>query len=234
MKNNSFDIAIVGAGLVGLVAGLLAAKQGFSVVFIDKKAKLNTTLTEDVQARTIAINQTTIQLMYALNIWQWIDKSRLGFIDSMLVKDGLDATMVLNNAANSSEPMSIVIEYAHIEAAFYQACLLQNNITFYCEQSIESIIHHAQDVSIKTNDHLMDAKLLIGADGANSWLAKYLHMAKEKLPYHPLACIGLAKLKVLLSIKPIKYLNYVLGMLPMGKPNLYSIIWSCKDSVKQN
>ena len=73
--NQSFDVLIVGGGIVGLSAAIGMRLRGYSVAVIDAGA-----LSTDAQAndtRVYAINQASERLLTNLGAWPNIEPSRL-------------------------------------------------------------------------------------------------------------------------------------------------------------
>jgi|GEM_PF-3031395 len=232
MKNQKADITIVGAGVVGLVTALLAAKHQMSVHLVDLKSAPSSVDGLSIQPRTIALNHATLSMLDNLNVWPFVDKTRLGFMDSMRVIDQQGEEMFIK-AGQPSETLSVVIEYQHLQWALYQACLTSKKINYYFNSEIQSLYHEKKQVALRLkSDIYLESKVVVGADGANSWLCRYLQMPVLKRDYHHMACVGLATSENKLEHQALQTCDkdFILGVLPLNEANKHSIIFSCTEN----
>ncbi len=73
------DIAIVGAGLVGLAAAVALHQAGFSVVLVDSKNPSKTDFSEDAwDARIYAISPKNVDWLRYLGVWPRMNQKRIG------------------------------------------------------------------------------------------------------------------------------------------------------------
>jgi 2-octaprenylphenol hydroxylase len=205
------------------------------VCVIDQKAAPEFSSDTPQQVRTIALNQATLEMLDAAQVWPWVDKKRLGFMDSMRVIDGQSEAFTIQGKPN--ETLSVVIEYVHLQWALYQACLQHASIQFYFSQSIESIFQEEKQVAVRLQSgQFVEGQLLVGADGANSWLVKQLELPIEKRHYHHFACVGLASSEVALQHQALQTCDqdFILGILPTASPKVHSIVFTCDEKKKQS
>jgi 2-octaprenylphenol hydroxylase len=234
MKEKKSDITIVGAGVVGLAAALLSAQKNFSVNVVDLKSPPKSLEGLPQQARTIALNQATLSMLDQLDVWKIIDKTRLGFMDGMRVIDGQGQFFEMA-PEQSNDTLSVVIEYQHLQYALVQACMQYKNITFYFDSQVESIYQEEGGIALRINpDCYLESKVLIGADGSNSWLSGYLKLPKVNRDYHHTACIGLASSEKGLDNLALQTCDedFILGILPLSDPHCHSVIFSCSEKKK--
>ena len=66
------DIAIIGGGLVGLCAGLVLQHTGRQVTVVEA-ANLEQSRTDGLNARSIALSASSVQIFRALGIWPQIE-----------------------------------------------------------------------------------------------------------------------------------------------------------------
>ena len=234
MKEHKSDCIVMGAGIIGLAAALLASQKGLSVNVVDLKSAPVWNASWHHQVRTIALNQATLAMLDLCKVWKFIDKSRLGFMDSMHIVDAQGSAFTIEGH-RKDESISIVIEYAHLEWALYQTCLKSSFIHFYFDHSFESLFLEDHQVSLKINpDTYLEAKVVVGADGADSSLARYLNFSVKKRDYHHTACIGLASSEKGLHHQALQTCGegFILGILPLSDSHCHSIVFSCDDAKK--
>jgi 2-octaprenylphenol hydroxylase len=234
MNAHKSDCIVLGAGVVGLAAALLASQKGLSVAVIDQKSSPTFDVSMPLQARTLALNHATLAMLDRCHVWPFIDKKRLGFMDAMRIVDEQGGACTLQSP-NKAETLSVVFEYAHLAFALYLACLQSPVIDLYFNHVIESVSFDKQQVTIKLNsDHYLEAQVIVGADGADSWLSSYLHLPLIKKDYHHSACVGLATSEKGLFNKALQTCgeDFILGILPLNNSHWHSIIFSCDEEKK--
>jgi 2-octaprenylphenol hydroxylase len=229
------DCLVLGAGIVGLAAALLASLKGLSVVVVDQASSPAFNSQMPLQARTLALNHATLVLLDTFDVWRFIDKKRLGFMDCMRVVDEQGAEFSFH-APGKGDTLSIVIEYAHLAFALYQACLQNSAIHFYFDHPVESVAFDEHQVRATVGfDQCVEAKVVVGADGVHSSLVSCLHLPIIEQNYHHTACVGLAKSENGLFQEALQTCgeDYILGILPMGDLHWHSIIFSCSEAQKK-
>ncbi|SET82557.1 FAD-dependent monooxygenase [Thalassotalea agarivorans] len=174
---NKVDIAIVGAGMVGLTAALAIEKlTNLSVAVID--AQGISPLTDDAEVRVSAINMASKTILQQLGVWPLIEATRLQPYQHMHVWDSagfghLDFDAKALTGANATDNIGWIIENKVIRNALYQQAEQNANITLLTGQSITQLAQGDGEVFITLeNAAPVLAKCVVGADGANSWVRK--------------------------------------------------------------
>lgn len=233
----SYDIVIVGGGMVGLTAALAICKQTPLKVAVIDSQSLNP-ICDAPHLRVSAINDASKQLFTNLGVWSEIIKVRAQAYTNMHVwdKDGfghLDFDLTdLPNSANNDDCLGTIIENDVIRNALYFAAENHENITLI-KQTLTSIAIGASEVFLSfTYSTPIIAKLVVGADGANSWVRKQLDMAMTFRDYDHHAVVASVECsqghqntawQVFLNTGPLAFL-------PLYQQNTCSIVWSLPPS----
>lgn len=229
----SYDIVIVGGGMVGLTAALAICKQTPLKIAIIDNLPINP-IGDTPHLRVSAINDASKQLFTNLGVWADITKARSQAYTNMHVwdKDGfghLDFDLSdLPNSANNDDCLGTIIENDVIRNALYQAAEHHDNITVV-KQTLSSIAIGESEVFLSFSEHTpIIAKLVVGADGANSWVRKQLDMAITFRDYDHHAVVASVECsqghqntawQVFLNTGPLAFL-------PLYQQNTCSIVWS--------
>lgn len=196
---DSFDIAVIGGGLVGAATALGAARQGWSVVLIDAGADHSTvendkppTDIEDFDLRVSALSPASVRLLSALGAWQVLPASRLCQYQSMVVWDGEGTGHIEFNALEMQAPeLGTLVENRCIVRALmsqlkdtHAHILAGQPVTGWAPSDM------GQD-SILTlgNDERLSANLVIAADGARSWLRQRAGLPTLEWDYNQRAIV---------------------------------------------
>ncbi len=186
-----FDVLIVGAGMVGLTLALALRKQSqLKIAMVDTLAV--TEPDETIDVRVSAINVASKNIFNNLGVWSTIKQSRLQDYQHMHVWDKAGVGKLNFSAQNSDsfppeENLGWIIENKVIRHALWQHAQQDEGIHFFTENKLANISHgesevfatFAQDSSTEQASKPTPpiiAKLVVGADGANSWVRQQMNM----------------------------------------------------------
>lgn len=243
------DIAIVGAGLVGLAASIALARLGYSVTIVDAKDPVKATHNTSQPSwdqRMYAISPNNVAWLKELGAWQLLDTTRIGTMQAMEIwGDTASQPLTLLADDANADQLGLIIE----NGALMQALLRQ--VETY---SISTIFNARGDslnfnrnagsntnVSINLdNGATIKAKLLLAADGAHSWVRQQLNMRSQQKSYHQRAVVAnfeCEKSHTNLArqwfTKDGEDENSILAWLPLPD-NKISIVWSASDAVAES
>ena len=117
------DVAIVGAGLVGLSAAVALHQEGFSVVLVDSNNPANTDIVDDAwDARIYAISPKNAQWLNCLGAWPLLNPARIGEMQAMAIFGGdAQSPLTLSSSDVNADNLAYIIE----AKALLQALLKQ-------------------------------------------------------------------------------------------------------------
>ena len=190
-----FDIVIIGGGLVGLTVSLACAQAGFEVAVIDI-AKPSGQLAKEHDGRASAIATASFRMMRALGVADALiegDDTHAGPINKILVSDGEAgyASSPLNlffdsaqiEEANNGEPLGYMVENRHMRHALHKCTKAEERITWIAPAKVSSIEPNTAFTTIKLEDgREYKAKLVVGADGRNSFSRKIMGIEVTSWP----------------------------------------------------
>ena len=165
----TFDVAVIGGGLVGKTAALALAQGGLRVGLLAQPcAPLPAGSVFD--ARVYALSSSSQALLERLRVWQALDTSRLSPVYDMRVYGDAHAELHFSAFQASVPQLAWIAESSLIERALDAALRFQPNL--------EWIDARAQGLDVKpdgatiglANGKTLEADLVVGADGAHSWV----------------------------------------------------------------
>ena len=225
------DIAIVGAGLVGLSAAVACAKQGKKVVIVDSK-KLNTKL-KKVQpkktwdARVYALTNNTVAWLQTVGVMADVDASRVNAINTMHLWDVQENKLALHDSDANLASLGMIIENQNLLHALWQqvdalgVTVVTDSACAYLENTNEyALLGLADGQSIK-------AKLVVAADGVDSWVRKHANIAVKQKDFNQTAIVANFKVE-----KPHQNIarqwfapHETLALLPLPQ-QMVSMVWA--------
>ena len=181
-----FDVLIVGAGMVGLTLALAIRKSTqLSVALVDNTpvSKPN----EVIGTKVSAINVASKNVFVNLGVWSTIEKNRSQAYQHMHVWDKsglgkLDFCAQDSQVFPPEKQLGWIVENTVIRYALWQKAQQDEGIYFFTDNKLATVSHgdnevFATFVSDNTPVPPILAKLVVGADGANSWLRAQMNVA---------------------------------------------------------
>ncbi len=222
------DIAIVGGGIVGLTLAAALKNSELSIAVIDKAACYQP-LSEKPTARVSAINQANIKALQQFDVWNYLQQDRANPYTDMHVwdKDSF-GDIHFSCGEMGSDALGIIVENQALVNALAEAGEAQANVQLVTAGIERVLAGPNQTMLMLDNDEVLSCRLLVGADGANSFVRKQAGLPITFKDYEHTAIVA--------NIKTDEPHNNVarqaftptgpLALLPMVAPNVCSIVWS--------
>lgn len=186
----SFDVAIIGGGMVGLTAAIGLARHGFDVAVVDKSPKGDLTAVE-YDGRSSALAYATCRMLDALGIWKHMEPFAQP-INEIRVSDGPSLMHLhFDHKALGDGPLGHMVENRHTRLALYQRVEELDNIHMFLEESVSSIDRTPDNTTIQLASGIeISAQLLLGADGRGSMVRKAAGIPVSTFEYqqHGIVC----------------------------------------------
>ena len=230
MTRHSVDIAVVGAGVVGITAALLLARNGYEVALIDPAAPPGPFRpTSDYDIRVYALTPASLRVFTALGAAATLDPDRLAAFRGMHVWDaGSDGMLHFEAGRLGRESLGTIIEHANLHASLHALAAGARNLTRLgtavsaMETGDERCVLHLD------NGGHVDAALVVACDGANSQVREQLGIAANASAFRQDAIIcNVETERPHASIARQRFLDDgPLAFLPLPPAHACSIVWT--------
>lgn len=229
MKMVNVDIAIVGAGMVGLTLAAALANSKLRIAIIEKS--LPAPIADPaLELRVSAINRASENLLRNLGAWAHIPAERIATYQQMQVWEQDSFAEIGFDAHDIAQPdLGHIIENKAIQLGLLEKVKQQANVQLFCPESCNSLMQGESEVWLAlASGKGISAKLIVGADGAHSWLRQQCAIPMTAWDYDHSALI--AQVRTELPHQHIARQIFApqgpLAFLPLNAPNLCSIVWS--------
>ena len=240
--NRTFDVVIVGAGVTGLtVAALLAQSPQSSrlrLTVIDAAARPVFSADDDVALRVSAVALGSAALLESVGAWEFVQSSRVGVYDRMRVWDEsghADSSSALSfDAAEFAVPqLGFIVENVLLQQALLNV-LDNSDVELIFEAPISALQEEGQKYRVAIDNRDFDADLVIGADGARSFVRKSVAISTRDWPYGQSAIVThLTPEKPHQNTAWQRFLrDGPLGMLPLSDGRI-SVVWSTGENTAE-
>jgi len=233
-----FDVLIIGGGMVGLTTALAIRRNSqLSVAIVDTQPLSEITTEADV--RVSAINAVSQQLFNNLDVWHDINAMRCQPYQKMHIWDKAGYGHIdfdLNDLSTREHDGQLgwIIENSIIRQALWQKAEQDSGICFFTQEKLTNISMGESEVFASfANQAPITAKLVVGADGARSWVREQMKMPLTFRDYDHHAIVATIATpqghqstawQVFLETGPLAFLP--LSVKSAEKMDTCSIVWS--------
>ena len=252
-KAAKFDVVIIGAGMAGLsLIHLLAAsiEQGLKVALVERfelPALAAPSVTQSVTSdsasseneqppsfdgRATALSYGTQQIFSQLAIWPKIDAAACAIHNIQVSDQGRFGQTHIKNTDASVDALGFIIR----NRALGQGLManLPQQITVFAPQSVSaiSITDDQQASLVLANGDVLNADLVVMADGGRSDLAKQLGIEQQKQSYNTYALV--TSVRIDRSHEHWAYERFTeagpIALLPLGNDE-FAVVWTLANDV---
>ncbi|MDN3637434.1 FAD-dependent monooxygenase [Simiduia curdlanivorans] len=228
-----FDIAIVGAGMVGITAALLLAKRlpSLSIALFDQYALAPRPepFQPSFDQRATALAAGSLEALAELNLSQQL-QAVSGKINRVQVSDkGHWSGTGFSAEKLALEQLGLVVPNAALGQCLMTQ-LAQSTIARIAPIGVERVAAIAGGYRLASSEQTFATRLLILADGASDTLKKQLGIASSRTEYLQSAVI--ANLRCEKHHQGVAYERFTadgpMAMLPLADPQVMALVWTLK------
>jgi ubiquinone biosynthesis UbiH/UbiF/VisC/COQ6 family hydroxylase len=186
----SFDIAVVGGALVG--AALARALRGSAVALVSHERRIPGPVPALFDSRVYAISPANAAFLEALGAWQQIPADRVTPVHAMRVygDDGQSKIEFDAYSAGASE-LAWIVEDALLQDALWRVLEAQEQLEVIAPGECERVEIASDHARVTLRDgRRIDARLVVGADGARSLVRAQAGIASRERAYGQSAVVA--------------------------------------------
>lgn len=225
---NIFDITLIGSGIVGSTLALaLAKKTALNIAIIDSHSPSYDS------HRVSAISPASRKIFSDLHIWEQL--SVVSPYQKMHVWDAHSTGEIHFDSETMKLPaLGYIIEDQHLRRILHESFKAQ--LAFFHPVCLNSLRETSQGFELIADDQQIATKLVIAADGANSWVRAHRKIELTSWAYGQTAIV--ATVNTALPHQQTAWQRFLssgpLAFLPLSDPHTVSIVWSTQpDSAEK-
>ena len=170
--SEKYDIVIIGGGMVGATLACALRQSSLRCALIEFTPGKTTASESQFDLRVSAITRASQRIFAALDVWPAMVAQRVSPFREMHVWDSSGQAELHFDSAELSEPqLGHIIENRVITSALFAGLQNASNIDVRQGQRCQRLQRLEAGWELTLADgSMLEAKLLVGADGSRSWL----------------------------------------------------------------
>jgi 2-octaprenylphenol hydroxylase len=227
--HQNFDVVVIGGGLVGKTAALALTQNGLRVALLAQHC-LPLPADAAFDARIYALSASSQALLERLRVWQALDVARLSPVYDMRVYGDAHAELHFSAFQASVPQLAWITESSLIEHALDAALRFQPNVTW--------LDTRAQGLDLKpsgatvglANGNVLEADLIVGADGAHSWVRAQIGSKVDRRDYRQTGVVANFKAERPHGETAYQWFHdgEIIALLPLPDGHV-SLVWSARS-----
>ncbi|CAM3143214.1 FAD-dependent 2-octaprenylphenol hydroxylase [Vibrio neptunius] len=229
----SVDIAIVGGGMVGLALAAAFKETDLRIAVIESRVP-ESELADLPDVRVSALSRSSENILRNVGAWNGIVERRAAPYSAMEVWEQDSFARIEFDAQKLAQPdLGHIVENRVIQLSLLEQVKQQSNVSLFMPAQCNAMaVGESEAWLTLDNGHALTAKLVVGADGANSWVRKQQDIPLTHWDYGHSAVVA----NIWTAETHDKVARQIftpqgpLAFLPMGESNMSSIVWSTEPN----
>lgn len=184
----NFDIVIVGGGLAGLSLAAALRRSSLSVALVEGQAPA---FPNGWDSRVYAISPANARFLDELGAWRHLDATRMQAVARMEVFGDAGGRLDFSAYGVGAGELAWIIESSLMQRELWETVKRQGKLTLLCPARPRELML-APDAAVLTLDdgRRIQARLVVGADGAESWTRAAAGIEVRFDPYDQLGVVA--------------------------------------------
>jgi ubiquinone biosynthesis UbiH/UbiF/VisC/COQ6 family hydroxylase len=188
---NSFDVVIIGGGLVGLSLARSLAGSGLTLALIEPQPPAPSPTGADWDSRVYALSPGSAAFLQSCGAWQRLLPERIARVERMRVYGDDPGACIEFSAYDAGlRELAFIIENNRLHHALRDA-VREQELRMHCPAGWSTLEFHEDHAAIGLEGGTeLAARLVIGADGAESRVRKHAGIAARAADYRQLGVVA--------------------------------------------
>lgn len=225
-----YDLVIVGGGMVGATLACALGGHSLRVAVLEPVTPDLSWPRAEYEIRVSALTRASQRIFEAVGAWDGMAGRRVAPYSAMHVWDASGSGEIHFDCSDIGEPnLGHIVENGVILAALHERMAEYHNIDLLCPAEPAALERSPAGAIVTLADgRRLQTRLVVGADGARSWVREQAHIRATGWPYDQHAVT--ATIRTSRSHQHACWQRFLpdgpLAFLPLPEANLSSIVWS--------
>lgn len=187
VKLMRYDVIVVGGGMVGAATALALAEAGMQVAIVEQRQPAPFIPNSEPDLRVSSINLASEAWLSKFGAWQHLQQMRLCPYQRLQAFEHQLSVVSFDAKDIKHSHLGHIVENRLLQLACWQQ--FADKVTLYCPSQVSGLQQEASQAIVTLNSgEILQAKLVIAADGANSQLRQLAGIGTHGWQYQQ-ACL---------------------------------------------
>ena len=183
-----FDVLIVGGGLAGLSLACALRDTRLKIALLESSPSQPSA---GWDARVYAISPANAEFLQAIGVWKHLDGERISPIAAMKIVGDSGAKLDFSAYETGVAELGWVLESSLMACELWENVKRQANLTLLCPAAPNAIKMGEKSVELSLAEgQSLSTKLLVGADGGDSWVRGATGLQAIATPYGEMGLVA--------------------------------------------
>ncbi|MFN4166522.1 MAG: UbiH/UbiF family hydroxylase, partial [Ferrovibrio sp.] len=183
-----YDLIIVGGGLAGLSLAVALRRSRLKIAVIEAHPPVKP---QGWDARVYAISPANARFLDEIGIWRHLDLSRCQKVARMSVHGDRGGALEFSAYDSGVEALAWIMESSPLQAELWETVKRQGNVDLLCPAAPALLDLGDAEAVLELEDHrTLTARLIVAADGADSWTRTAAGIEVEFQPYGQMGVVA--------------------------------------------
>ncbi len=224
-----FDIVIVGGGLAGLSLAVAMRTSRLSIAVVEGRLPVQP---DGWDARIYAVSPANARFLAEIGIWRHFSPARLGPVREMQVFGDAGGRLDFSAYDSGVSELAWIIEASLMQGELWETVKRQGNVVLFCPARPQALEIQADSAQLILEDGIrLGARLVVAADGADSWTRQAAGIEVAFMPYRQMGVVANFTCEKPHRDTACQWFRAdgVLAYLPLPGSNLISVVWSTSE-----
>ncbi len=230
--SSRYDLVIVGGGLVGAALAVALKDSGLKLALLEGRPPAPLPADESWDPRIYAISPGNAAFLDSLGAWSTLDHGRIAPVEAMRVwGDDVRHRIEFGAYETGSAELAFIVESRLMQDGLWARLREQDNVEVIAPAACAALDLYEDAAVLSLEDgRVLEASLVVGADGRDSWVRAQAGITGTPRPYHQKGVVA-----NFATERPHQGIAYqwfredgILAWLPLPG-NRISIVWSTWD-----